>query len=240
MYNELIGLGDTINLYAVWTTRESDLGKLSSVVQVGDYVNYPVVYDNVADQYGYPTTYNGWRVLSVENDGTVNLVSAGVPLTYYHVYGKSAESVEALTTNFLTTQITDSGIGYRKMGFDPYLTLTEVFTNKYTKVAEDGVTPVVRAMTKKDIDTVYGTEKTYGTYLTETKYNNLFKIDEYYWLASADSSYNLWLVDYYGSLYSSSNGFSEYGVRPVVSLKSEVRENGKNEIGAWNIEVPEN
>lgn len=237
MYNELIGLGDTINLYAVWTTRESDLEKLSSVVSVGDYVNYPVVYDNVADYNGYCTTYNGWKVLSVEDDGTVNLVSAGIPLTYYHVYGQSAKSVEALTTNFLTTQITDSGIGYRKMGFDPYLTLTEVFTNKYTKVAEDGVTPVVRAMTKEDIDTVYGTTKTYGEYLTETKYNGLFRINEYYWLGSADSSSSLWGVCYGGNL--SSGNYVEHGVRPVVSLKSEVRHNGKNEIGAWNIEVPE-
>lgn len=234
MYNELIGLGDTINLYAVWTTRGSDLGKLSSVVQIGDYVNYPVVYDNMYTS----VTYNGWRVLSVDSDGTVNLVSAGIPLTYYHVIGEPAESVEALTTNFLTTQITDSGIGYRKMGFDPYLTLTEVFTNKYTKLAEDGVTPVVKAMTKEDIDTVYGTTKTYGEYLTESKYNGLFGIGAGYWLASAYSSDHLWYVSSSGNLYSSSD--YEYGVRPVVSLKSEVRYNGKNEIGAWNIEVPEN
>ena len=59
---------------------------LADKVEIGDYVNYPVYYDNVNG-----STLKGWRVISKNIDldgnpspGTVNLVSAGVPLTYYY------------------------------------------------------------------------------------------------------------------------------------------------------------
>lgn len=243
-YNELAGLGDTINLYAIWTTKEAGLPLLSSVVSVGDYVNYPVVYDNLT--VSYTSIYKGWRVLSVDSDGTVNLVSGGIPLTFYHA-SDSSSSVTALTTNFLTTPFTTSGIGYRKTGFGPYTTLTEVFTNEYTKLS-NGL-PVVRAMTKDDVDKVVGTTTSTSTILGAAKYNGLFYLgtwndtgtsrnnnSPWYWLASAYSSHHLWRV--YNLGYLDNNNGCEYGVRPVVSLKSEVRASGQDAIGAWNIVMP--
>ncbi len=207
----------------------------SGKIQVGDYVNYPVEYENLT-VYEKTSIYEGWRVLSVEDDGTVNLVSAGIPLTYHHVNEYPSKSVEALTTNFLTTQITDSGIGYREMGFEPYLTLMEVFTNKYTKVAEDGTTLVVRAMTKEDMDAVYGITR-YGEYLKAGKYNGLFSIGSFYWLASSGNGMFLWNVYSNGFVANSSKDGAENGIRPVVSLKPEVRVTTQDESGAWNIEI---
>jgi uncharacterized protein YjdB len=68
-------------------------------LKIGDYVNYPVEYTNVATWYdsstgaekgNYPRDeFTGWRVLSKETDDQGNilyikLISAGVPLSYYH------------------------------------------------------------------------------------------------------------------------------------------------------------
>lgn len=151
---------------------------LADKVEIGDYVNYPVYYDNVNG-----STLKGWRVISKNIDldgnpspGTVNLVSAGVPLTYYHNYGSSATSVENLAIKFLTTPFHASEENrYRKTGFNPYQILTQVFTNKYTATyaidttvtyptydnntvtgTKTAGTLKVRAMTENDVKSVTG------------------------------------------------------------------------------------
>ena len=259
-----IGTDSTATLYAIWTTKVEDLPKLADVVKVGDYVNYPVDYENVETYHnGYKSTYKGWRVLSKDVDidgnesiGTVNLVSAGVPLTYDHSYN-STTSVENLATKFLTTSFhaIDSN-RYRKTGFNPYKTLTQVFTNKYTATYASDTTVTyptystntvtetkvagtlkVRAMTMDDIKRATGLSSiSSGTFLTAASYQNLFNLPAYYWLVSANNSGNLWNVSNGG--YVSVLNYSEKGVRPVVSLKSDVRATGTDAIGSWNIELP--
>ena len=239
--------GGTVTLYAVWTTQMGSLPNLADVVEVGDYVNYPVYYDNVISYSSYKSTYNGWRVISKDIDldgnesiGTVNLVSAGVPMTFQNASGSSS-AITALTTNFLTTAFATTGSWtYRKTGFSPYQTLTETFTNKYTATKSDGVTPQVRAMVQEDIFRVTGhTSMATGTTmkLSDAKYQNLFANGAYYYLASAYSSSNLWGVSNDGHVYGSSS--SEIGVRPVVSLKSNVKATGTDMIGAWDINIAE-
>ena len=253
-----IGTDSAATLYAIWTTSVDDLPKLADVVKVGDYVNYPVYYDNINE-----STHKGWRVISKDVDidgnesiGTVNLVSAGVPLTYYHS-GASTTSIKNLAINFLTTSFHASNDNqYRKTGFNPYQTLTQIFTNKYTDTyandtsvtyptystntvtgSKTAGTLKVRAMTKEDIMRI--TENTTFSSsidLSNAKYQNLFEVDAYYWLASADHFSNLWYVDRNGDV-SNNRGSSEYGVRPVVSLKSDIKSNGTDMIGAWNIEI---
>lgn len=264
-----IGTGNTATLYAIWTTELSGLPKLSDVVKVGDYVNYPVYYDNVAtSSSSYISTYKGWRVISKDVDidgnesiGTVNLVSAGVPMTFYHASSVS-NSITKLAINFLTTPFhTSDNETYRKTGFDPNKTLTEIFNNKYTAVYANDTsvtyptystntvtatktanTLKVRAMTKEDVYNATASSDRPITSigsggLSNASYQNLFKIDAYYWLASAYNRYDLWSVDNDGSVYDGRNDDSEYGVRPVVSLRSEVLATGTDMIGAWNIEL---
>lgn len=255
-----LGTGTEVTLYAKWTTELEGLPLLSEVVSIGDYVNYPVYYDNVNG-----STYKGWRVISKDVDidgnaapGTVNLVSAGVPLTFYHP-GTSDTSVNALAINFLTTAFTaGTNHTYRKTGYNPYKTLSETFNNKYTAVYESDTsvtypsytsqtgtktagTLKVRALTKEDIISAASAMgapiSSWGSSLTNAKYQNLFHVNAYYCLASASSYGYLWCVYSGGSV---NDGIYEYGVRPVVSLKSTVKASGKNAIGTWNIEVAEN
>lgn len=250
-----IGTDSSVTLYAVWTTSTEGLPKLADVVKVGDYVNYPVYYDNVNG-----STYKGWRVISKDVDidgneaiGTVNLVSAGVPLTYYS--SSSSTSVDNLAIKLLTTNFHASNSNtYRKTGFNPYQTLTQIFTNKYTATyasdtqvtyptynntvtgTKTSGTLKVRAMTLEDIKSSSGlTTISNGTSLSGAQYQQLYYVGATYWLASAYNYDNLWCVSDYGRVNYYS--LSEYGVRPVVSLKSEVKSNGTDMIGAWNIEL---
>ena len=90
-------------------------GTTEGKMHIGDYVNYPVYYDNVASSESFGTakdipadTYTGWRVLSIEGTGDgqyIRLVSAGVPLNYFHPGNYSVTSVENLTTKFFSTPI---------------------------------------------------------------------------------------------------------------------------------------
>ena len=251
-----IGTDSAATLYAIWTTSIGDLPKLADVVKVGDYVNYPVYYDNINE-----STHKGWRVISKDVDidgnesiGTVNLVSAGVPLTYYHL-GDSTTSVKNLAIKFLTTPFHASNSHtYRKTGFNPYQTLTQIFTNKYTDTyANDtsvtyptyssntvtGTKPAgtlkVRAMTLKDIQTATGLSSiSGGTDLNDVMYQQLYQVRGVYWLASASGAGYLWSVEDSGSVVIS---YHEQGVRPVVSLKSDIKTAGTDMIGAWNIEI---
>ena len=276
--NAFTGEEKNITLYAVWTDDISELPLLSERVKVGDYVNYPVYYDNVyTNNRQNKASLTGWRVLSKDVDidgnpapGTVNLVSAGVPLTYYH-YNNAETSIKKLAINFLKIPFgTAENYTFRKNGFNPYLTLTEVFNNKYTATYEsdtevsytstydNGTTSVtytgtkstgdlkVRSMTKEDLDKVYdptGERKTSrGTYVSDGKFEKLLVIpctdsnSAYYWLASAYSHGTLWYVSHGGVVINLSVQ-GEFGVRPVVSLKPDVRTTGTDRTGSWDIEI---
>ena len=233
-----IGSSDTATLYAVYTDDETKLPKASNVLQIGDYVNYPVYYDNVSPN-GSATNYEGWRVISIEGDGTINLVSAGVPITYYHADDPS-ESIGKIVDDFVLTEVTavDENT-YRKKGFNIYDTLTEIFSNKYTLLDEDGV-PKVRSIQSEDVLKITGTSSlNIGEDLSNKKYHKLFNIGQTYWLASdyVGDDTSLLAVNAEGILANYSN--AEYGVRPIVSLKPNVKVTGKDSTGAWNIELPE-
>ena len=100
----------------VFEASGTTVGKM----HVGDYVNYPVYYDNVAsfvskfnnnERMGFPKDeYTGWRVLSIEgSEGNeyIKLISAGIPINYNHGLN-SLKSIEDLTTNFFGIPINPS------------------------------------------------------------------------------------------------------------------------------------
>lgn len=215
---------------------------LADVVEIGDYVNYPVEYENV-EVLGNKSSLKGWRVISKNIDldgnhseGIVNLVSAGVPLTFWYYLPKAtaSKSIKALTTDFLLTEFVrpySRSVGYVKNGFNSSK-LSEVFSNCYTMVVNGR--RAVRTMKMSDYNGHCD--------ILEDKREDLFLIkDEQgydfvpYWLASACRSKYLWYVSLGGYLDISGN--SEYGIRPVVSLSSKVLADGKDETGAWNIRV---
>ena len=178
--------------------------------------------------------FTGWRVLSKETDDQGNilyikLISAGVPLSYYH-YNNSDTSVQALTTNFLTTEITTTLTQYHfyQCGFTNVTgtTLAGTFANKFTDK--------VQALTKTELDKAVvdlgGSTTTAGTYVTDSKYKDLLAVPckgnesaEYAmtWLASPSGSDDLWDVVYSGGV-SNRDGRTD-GLRAVVSLKSNIQ-----------------
>ena len=225
------GANTTIPLYAIWTTDIEKLPELSNVVKIGDYVDYPVMYENV-EVNGVKSSYNGWRVLSVEEDGTVNLVSAGVPLAYYHgIDGMHSE--ELLTKGFTDIPVSNDAnekYSFIKSGMGNNLSIDEAFYGKYTYK--------VRAMNAEDIlKATKETEMASGTSmnLANEKYKNLLVNDVNYYLASTDdaNTSDLWNVSSEGSVSGLSN--SVIGVRPVVSLRANIKSLGMNNLGRWEI-----
>lgn len=170
-------------------SKEETNGVDLNLLGIGDYVNYPVEYTNVATWYtstgeekgNYPRDeFAGWRVLSKETDDQGNisyikLISAGVPLSYCH-YNDSDTSVQALTTNFLTTEITSTLTKYKfyKCGFTNVTgtTLAGTFANKFTDK--------VQALTKDELDKVAvelgGSKTESGTYVNNSKYKDLLAV----------------------------------------------------------------
>lgn len=137
----------------------------------------------------YPAdTYVGWRVLSIEgtgDDAYIRLVSAGVPLNYYHD-STAATTVENLTTKFFNTPIdSNSSYTFIDCGFKTtqngakLTSISDVmglFNNSYTAKYATGENaiyndaalnqtftnsnvagqPKVQSMTKADFDKVWG------------------------------------------------------------------------------------
>lgn len=219
---------------------EIDGGTLADKVKIGDYVNYPVEYTNVEveDEAGYKKTsiYTGWRVIS-KSGGTVKLVSAGIPLTFYAGTSSSNASL-ALSGDFLNTLFKENGMGYRETGFDKNKTLKEIFTNDFTKMSNGN--PAVQALTRDDITSVVSTDK-----MAE---NDLFLLNEKgespcYWLALKANDMSLWYVSLEGGLGVNMVINAKYGVRPVVTLKASVcvneakYSNGSKD-SPWEIMIP--
>lgn len=72
--NDLLSAQELINQVSIL-----DFKPLSSVVHIGDYVNYPVKYENVTLPNGQKSKLSGWRVLNVVKNH-VQLISAGTPI----------------------------------------------------------------------------------------------------------------------------------------------------------------
>lgn len=100
--------------------------KYTSGPKVGDYVSY-VDYANVTvnDKTGgsKKSDLTGWRILNIADDGTIKLVSAGIPYKYKGIVKTDAEAKEAdektyktrlkseLYDNFTKTRLYDSAGG---------------------------------------------------------------------------------------------------------------------------------
>ena len=230
--NVFAGTQSNITLYAVWKEEIEELPTLASRVKVGDYVNYPLNYTDVAN-----SSMMGWRVIYVDKDTeTVRLVSAGIPLTYNH-YKDVSTSISNLTKDFTEIAIDGTASTYAGTGFTS--DLKKVFLNKYT--AKNGNEANVRAMTADDISEVMGVAVDNNTDVSSAKWDKLFAPggNKSYWLATKDSTntQNLLMVRITDGKIS--NGASgAYGVRPVVTLKTNVRTTGLDNQKVWRMEMP--
>ena len=237
-------------------------------LKIGDYINYPIEYSNATIIYNSKehTAYNkGWRVLSIEESENgkqiIQIVSAGIPLTYFHpaTEGSATIGVKIITTDFFNPDISKSSettayqINY--IGFKDASSLQELkelFKNEYTQLDENNM-PMVRSMTKEDVDKLLGKTTQTGDFIDSTDLlvaeciecediENSMYADKYvdYWLATEVNSQVLWKVTKSGYLYDYS-GFGKLGIRTVVTLKSDVKftQNSINEedITIWDISI---
>ena len=123
----------------------------------------------------------------------------------------------------------------------PSITLTEIFSNKYTNV-NDGK-PQVRSMNADDILKVIAKANNNMNNVSRDEiikkvYNNLFYIGGDYFLATAYTSIanNLWKINSIGKPENATPTTCS-GIRPVVSLNNTARANTVDMMEAWNIEI---
>ncbi|MBQ8380193.1 MAG: hypothetical protein IJX34_05185, partial [Clostridia bacterium] len=260
-----LGSDDEITLYAIYGTDLSVFPDLVDVVEIGDYVDYPVEYENVVTHTSIDQTtslictskLNGWRVLNKnEETGEISLISAGIPLslvktfdgtTTNEIVEKMSSTTEFLNINFTTNQ---ADCCFKENGFNRYgyqnEGLINAFTNKYTKI-NSGI-PEVRSMTKDDVDNVYQYFGGQGITAIDTSVNDKnFKdmivtpsitsdYGSFNWLATIDEEKYLWTIR--GNFGIVGSGYNAIlGVRPVVTLKPNIKALGTNLDGTWKMEM---
>ena len=192
----------------------------------GNATPYSTTYNYVKDkETGKAIT--GWRVFDVEGD-TVTLISAGNPEDYYHPYA-SGQSYGYISEYILTGNINSNWSSgateaekYQKRNWDMYVNksqygesatvLTKTMLDEwYTKYTN---TPNADTWTDATFQKIY--QEPY------TKYQNMIENYLYYWLSSALNSAYVYRVNPYGRSVDSSGSYA-FGVRAVVSLKSNVQ-----------------
>ena len=248
----------------IWSSASEifdNTGTLDGKMHIGDYVNYPVYYDNVIIRTANSLNikpkrqYVGWRVMEVKEDDTetyVTLLSAGVPIDAYSGKGNSFRSVGVLGIPFGTSSIsTDVRCGFRTGSQSSDLVtskeqLVELFLNKYTQIRDNG-SPEVRSMTNANVEKLVGKDVTHNLSLKGWDLLGIPAEEDGvfvpYWLNSQPSGW--WYVNTTGLVYNGTTyGTTGWcGVRFVVSLKPDVKyslspENNSelNNIQTWNIQ----
>ena len=227
-------------------------------MHIGDYVNYPLYYDNLDISYNnvnrtVKSEYKGWRVLNVEGEGDeqyIKIVSAGVPMTYWVGYKGGLTSHSNLFSKFLQTEIdTSKSNTFQNCGFktsetdsvyvDKISDLANLFNNKYTQ--KNGEFAKVRAITKSEIEKIVGSISVGEDVSTNNGLTNVPCITGYapIWLATP-SGQGLMHIGYDGRLHSQGEQ-AALGIRCVVFLTPKVKyslspdSRSTDTVKIWNI-----
>ncbi len=199
-----------------WELAAENKNLLKDNVKVGDYVEYPIEYDDVYTGEHYEAK-NAWRVIEVDSQKGVKIISTGIPVKWYHKMGDN---------EFI----------------DHFEDLSDFrnFQKDYVRCKSfmvKGISSKIMSLTLADLN--YYCNKIYGTNRSENETTpvpqtcELFYLSEpdtYYWLATNDK-------DDSSKLYSVENnaivGATELrlGVRPVILLNQYV--SGTFEDGVW-------
>ena len=258
-------IDELANKYASLSSCPSDkiCIQKKSTLSLGDYVLYTpsktsyttsITYAGYIAQTYNPSELNLWRVISVNQDGTVDIISEYVSSVNIIFRGQTGYKNLVGYLNVLASQYETTGItvGSRHFGYNgqtEFITNTTYFVNPAPWTCSTGgtCTPVpddYEASGGGDtsytadfnlVNTVLGTRKAYkvGT-ATVTSY---WMASRYYYYGNANS-YG-WYVRYLNtsgtasssSLYSSSSGsFNDsnlsYALRPIVTLSSSLTYSG--------------
>ena len=163
----------------------------------------------------------------------------------------SFNCIPYLTTKFFTTDFESrvTACGIKKNALTNVTTIGElqtVFTNEYTQM-ENGI-PKVKSMMAEDIDNILGYFVKGGTNLSNANYKDLFaipskdKTGKWAWTWFATQGRRIgnyyWLCYLCGDEGILSDGYSKVmGVRPVVSLKTNVQFKKNISKNMWDISI---
>lgn len=237
-------------------------------VEIGDYVDINIQYENVhgTSKETERTTLTGWRVIDKQGTGetgTVKLISAGNPLSYYHTFDADRDITPHLEMlNDLNKEITvekTSKEGFYENGFSSN-NLTEVFSASEFVDMSKGIHSIGCASKKDGTETNGELEKLYtaisGKTMTMTQldddrdwpcsdeslgldenskaYKLIANGEDYFVAGVAKYSYTFWEMSYKGWIENSAR--AAMGVRPVVTLKTGIK-TIQNEDGVWQLSI---
>lgn len=187
---------------------------LKGNVKVGDYIAYPIEYDDVYSEKHY-TAENGWRVIDdgvmEGTSGTVRIISTAVPAKWYYdlsnQYENSTVAIEELRNDFENLDLTDKNVENIKGSY---------FMN--AEIAEK-ITTITLSDLNHAYNAIYGTNrKSNDTTDLVHKDNLLYLKNIDYWLmtASSEEENKIYCVNNEKIIIDSD---ARMGIRPVISLK---------------------
>lgn len=211
---------------------ESSDKKLSEVVKVGDYVDYPVEYKTPGvnedfwtpdHQEEYKNIKEGWRVFKIEGDKVYlvsNLICFRVDLDKYeNQYSKLCTDIRSNFAQF--TSSNDS-----QYGGNAYLN-SDYATNTRALNSED-----VEEYLGINVETLFNEDKNYNTS------DDLINIKQMYGLWKTAKVANIEYI--FGANFHDERGIYPmgafpFGVRTVVELKDTVLTTGKDSNNVWKL-----
>jgi len=177
---------------------------LKNYVKIGDYVEYPFEYYDIYTGKYYSSS-NGWRVIDIDDSGSIKIISTGIPVEWYYEVGDNniKHNFELLTNLNM----------YNK----------ELITGKNFKI--DGIADKIENLSLADLNNFCN--KIYGANREENDTSKLIDSYElfylpneftYYWLSTNDVDDNEKI--YYVS-HNAIESEKDYrlGIRPVITLK---------------------
>lgn len=165
-----------------------------------------------------------WRIIKVNNDNTVKLISNDV-LTYLS-YGEN--DYENSYMNMWLNKTDDDNTGILENLLN---TPNNYLTND--SICKDSISDTKHITCDEINDTdLIGTLSVFD-YINSGGKDSYLNIDKYFYLSTLDKDNNIWLVNDSGNV-SSADGSDIYGIRPTITLKS----NSKSIAGDGTIDNP--
>ncbi len=225
-------------------------GKVSNIeasdfedIEIGDYINYPVYYDNASLGDIAFLNNNRWRVIEkVEENGEnyVKIIPTGVPLSLnYNATGNALSNIWDYPYTFSNPTeyssfsykyieectFKDSSNNYMEYLYD----LKNLFVNNVYTKKDENFNPCVEFLNKKDIESLLQTTITDTVSVAD---NDLLAIpmeSGYANIIIQDNDTNeIWCIDTEGN-FKALTDTGIYGILPVVTLKSNVMFSKSNE-----------
>lgn len=165
-----------------------------------------------------------WRIIKVNNDNTVKLISNDV-LTYLS-YGEN--DYENSYMNMWLNKTDDDNTGILENLLN---TPNNYLTND--SICKDSISDTKHITCDEINDTdLIGTLSVFD-YINAGGKDSYLNIDKYFYLSTLDKDNNIWFVNDSGNV-SSADGSDIYGIRPTITLKS----NSKSIVGDGTIDNP--